>query len=253
MANTSASRFFRYLQWSGLALAGNLALSPQAMAFSETAFRQAMQQLTTETPCSVQARAEQAVAAWLHQDMVNSLQQAESEQNCQSMQRAAAGFSSLLQQEPGNPLLMAYSGAATSKLAATDRDRHAQANHLQQGMALLDQALQIAPEFRSERHGQVPVALEIEFVAANTFLALPEAMQRQTQGTQLLQQILNDSSFEESGLPFRGAVWLRAARLAIARHQPEVAKQYLEQAVSKQTPQAGAAQQLLMRYPDSGL
>ncbi len=166
-------------------------------------------------------------------------------------EQAASGFHEMLKAEPANPLLMAYTGAATTKLATTTIFPWKKMSYSEDGLAMLDKALQLASNVHAmpEMHGKVPVVLEAKFVAANTFLAVPGFMNRGSQGQKLLNEILQHPLFASTAVDFRGAVWMRAANLAIDQKHPELAKTYLNAIIQANAPQAANANSLLKGIP----
>ena len=186
--------------------------SGKAMAFSEPEFQAAFQQFSTASGAE---------------------------------ERAAESFAALLKKEPANPLLMAYSGAATSRLASVTSLPWKKMSYAEEGMAMLDKALQLVAASEAEMHGTIPVAMEVKFVAANTFLAVPGFMNRGPRGAKLLAEVVEHKQFDQTALGFRGAVWIRAARLALEQKRNEDAKRYLNAVIQNGAPQAEAAKGLL--------
>lgn len=163
-----------------------------------------------------------------------------------SKELAAESFSALLKKEPGNPLLMAYAGSATSSLATTTFLPWKKMSYAEEGMALLDKALQlVAASDGSAMHGTTSVVLEVKFTALNTFLAVPGFMNRGARGEKLLSEVLAHAQFEQAALGFRGAVWMRAARLALEQKRSEDAKRFLNAVIHHAAPQAEAAKAML--------
>jgi len=167
-------------------------------------------------------------------------------------EQVAQEFQQLLNTEPANPLLMAYVGASTAKLATTTIFPWKKMSYAEDGLAKIDKALQMTANADSNvhsiniaMHASVPVTLEIKFVAANTFLAVPGFMNRSTQGQKLLNDILQHPQFSSTPSSFRGAVWLRAAKLAIEQKQSDIAKTYLNAVIQANAPQAPSASSLL--------
>ena len=90
-----------------------------------------------------------------------------------------------------------------------------------------------------------PGVLEVKFVAANTFLAVPGFMHRQERGAKLLGEVLNSPLLAGAPLGFKGSVWLKAANEATKANNPAQAKHYLDLIVQQKAPQAAQAQALL--------
>ncbi|MFO1218916.1 MAG: hypothetical protein U1E89_11135 [Burkholderiaceae bacterium] len=173
------------------------------------------------------------------------------------MQQAAPGqtaaidaaveqFEQLVAQQPGDPVLRAYLGAATAMRATTTVLPWRKISHAEDGLALLDKALaQLTPAHDAPAHRGVPVALETRFVAANTFLRLPVFFNRNERGRQLLAAVLASPLFDAAPLGFRAAVWLRAGELAADDREPAQARQWYERVAATAAPQAATARSRL--------
>ena len=160
-----------------------------------------------------------------------------------AIEPAAAAFTALLKAEPANPVLLAYAGASTAMKAVTAMAPMDKLAFAEDGLAQLDKALALLrPAHDQPWHQGVPGALEVRFVAANTFLAVPPFMNRTARGGKLLNEVLASPLLAAAPLQFRGAVWLRAAELARQDKRPADAKRFLALAVSQGTPQAPQAQ-----------
>ncbi|MFZ6773478.1 hypothetical protein ACO0LB_12255 [Undibacterium sp. SXout7W] len=262
-----SSHFFRSISVKKVSIAAALTMlsASNAMAFSEEKFHTAFTQLVSVAPANQQQRIENAVNAWLHQDYINSLQQAEIDASARADANtnlaALETFRQLLAQDPGNALLMSYTGAATAK-AAQYRGTHQEKMQLvNNGMSLLDQALQAVDTGKGDRmggntadtgviamHGKVPVRLEVRFVAANTFLALPPSLHQHARGGELLETILNDTGFAQAGINFQGAVWMQAAVLAVQQHRDGDARHWLNQILEQKAPQTDKATAMLQTF-----
>lgn len=201
-------------------LASSLALlvSSQAMAFSEPEFKTAFQQFTQSGKGSEEA--------------------------------AANAFNELLKQDPASPLIMAYAGASTGKLAVTTMFPWKKMSYAEDGMAMLEKALQLAAaNENAQSHGSTPAILEVKYVAASTFLAVPAFMNRGPRGAKLLNEVLEHKQFDKAEPGFRGSVLMRAASLANEQKRPEDAKRYLNEVVKQNAPQAEAAKAMLKGIP----
>jgi tetratricopeptide (TPR) repeat protein len=159
-----------------------------------------------------------------------------------AIEKAANAFTDLLKAEPGNPVLMAYAGAATSMKANTTWMPWKKMAYADDGMALLDKALTLlSPAHDAVLQNHLPAVLEVRFVASNTFLAVPGFMNRGARGAKLLSEVLNNPLFAASPLAFRADVWLAAARLAAKEKRLDEARNYLNQVIQANAPQAEAA------------
>jgi hypothetical protein len=164
--------------------------------------------------------------------------------------RSAAAFELLLKAEPINPVLMAYTGAATSMLATTTWLPWAKMSFAEDGLALLDKALSmLTAAHNAPLQGNVPAALEVRFIAANTFLAVPGFMNRSARGSKLMGEVLASPLFNAAPLAFKGDVWLMAASLALKDKRTDDARKYLSQVVNSRAPQAETALAQLKAIP----
>lgn len=163
-----------------------------------------------------------------------------------AIDKAAEAFGTMLRVEPANPLLMAYAGASTAMRASTTFLPWKKIGYAEDGMAMLDKALALLdPTQHAAEPGQTPDALMVRFLAANTFLAVPDFMNRRDRGAQLLAEVVAHPLLAQAPLGFRGAVWLRAARWAQADKRADDARRYANEIIRNGAPQAEAAQALL--------
>jgi hypothetical protein len=159
---------------------------------------------------------------------------------------AAEAFDALLKAEPTNPVLLAYAGASTAMRAGTTVMPWKKMGYAEDGLAMIDKALaMLTPAHDAPVQRGTPGSLEVRFVAANSFLAVPGFMNRAARGTKLLGEVLASPLFDTSPLPFRGTVWMRAARLATQEQRGADAQRYLNEVISHNAPQAEQARALL--------
>jgi hypothetical protein len=156
---------------------------------------------------------------------------------------AATRFAALSQAEPTDPVLMAYAGAARSMRARGALLPWNKMSLAEDGLAQIDKALALlTPADDQPLHRGTPASLETRFVAASTFLALPSMFNRQPRGAQLLDEVLTSPQFDASPLPFRGAVWMRAAAEAARSHRNDEARRWYVEVIRQGAPQGPAAQ-----------
>jgi hypothetical protein len=135
-----------------------------------------------------------------------------------SIDQAAEAFTALLASEPGNPVLMAYAGAATALRATTTLLPWKKMRYAEDGLALLDKALaMLTPAHQAVLQNGTPAVLEVRFAAANTFLAVPGFMNRGERGAKLLTEVMSSPLLAQSPPPFQAVVRERAAKLAKAQ------------------------------------
>lgn len=160
--------------------------------------------------------------------------------------KAVSAFDNLLKAEPGNPVLMVYAGAATSMRATTTMLPWKKMSYAEDGMAAQDKALaMLTPAHDAVVQHNTPGSLEVRFVAANTFLAVPGFMNRGARGAKLLAEVLGSPLLASAPLGFQGSVWMRAAKLAISEKRTDDARNYLNLIVKANAPQAAAAREQL--------
>lgn len=162
--------------------------------------------------------------------------------NDSAIEKSAEAFGALLKLEPTNPVLMAYAGASTTMRATTTWLPWKKMSHAEDGMALLDKALALLTvAHNAPLQHDIPAALEVRFVAVNTFLAVPGFMNRSSRGAKLLQEVLTSPLLAASPLPFQADVWLAGAGLAVKEKRPEDARKYLNLVIDRKAPQMEAA------------
>lgn len=159
-----------------------------------------------------------------------------------AIDQSADAFVALLKTEPANPVLMAYAGAATAMRATTTWLPWKKMSYAEDGMALLDKALALlTPAHAAPLQHDVPAVLEVRFVAANTFLAVPGFMNRGARGAKLLAEVIADPLLATAPLAFKGGVWLAGAKLANKEKRQDDARHYLNEVIRLNAPQAEAA------------
>lgn len=155
-------------------------------------------------------------------------------------------FTALLAQDPGNPLLLAYSGAATAMQARTTMLPWKKMGYAEDGLAQIDKALALLqPAHDAPAQRGTPASLETRFVAASTFLGLPSMFNRGARGAALLAEVQSSPLFDAAPAGFRSLVLIRAARHAADHQRPDDARHLLQQVIDQQLPGAGEARQQL--------
>jgi hypothetical protein len=139
-------------------------------------------------------------------------------------QRAAAGekseveptiaaFEALARAEPRNPVYAAYLGSAISLKARAAWMPWNKMKYSEQGLDHIDRALEtLKPDHDRQAMRGVPVSLETRFVAASTFINLPDGIfHRRAAGLKLLDDVQRHPAFPAAAEPFRSAVKRAAA------------------------------------------
>ena len=124
-----------------------------------------------------------------------------------AVEGAADAFAALLKAEPTNPVLMVYSGAATSMKATTTFLPWKMLAHAEEGLAQIDKALALlTPAHNAPLQRGTPAVLEVKLVAANTFMAVPGFMNRKERGERLLKEVLTSPLLASAPAEFQASV-----------------------------------------------
>jgi len=157
---------------------------------------------------------------------------------------AVERFTAIVAAAPDDLAAQAYLGAATAMKSRHTLLPWRKMGYAEDGLAWIDKALaRLAPAHDAPGHRGTPVRLEVQFVAASTFLGLPEMFHRHERGAQLLAAVTGHPTFASAPLTFRGAVWMRAAQAAHAAGDAARTRAWLLQVVAAGAPQAAAAAQ----------
>lgn len=168
----------------------------------------------------------------------------------EAIETSATAFTTLQAADPANPVLLAYAGASTAMRANTTWLPWKKMAYAEDGMALLDKALtMLTAAHNVPLWHEVPAVLEVRFVAASTFLAVPGFMNRGARGAKLLQAVVDSPLLAASPLAFRSDVWMVAAKEASKNKRPDDARKYLNEVVKAKGPQQEAARAQLQALP----
>jgi len=130
---------------------------------------------------------------------------------------AADAFATLLKTEPANPVLLAYSGAATGMKATTTWLPWKKLAYAEDGLAQLDKALALlTPAHHAVVQNGTPGHLEVKLVAANTFLAVPGFMNRHERGVKLVRELLASPALGSTPKAFQASVHKAAVKAQLA-------------------------------------
>jgi hypothetical protein len=130
-----------------------------------------------------------------------------------AIDRASEAFSALLKTEPANPVLLAYTGAATAMKATTTWLPWKKMSYAEDGLAQLDKALSLLnPAHDAPVQNGTPGVLEVKFVAANTFLAVPGFMNRRERGAKLMKDVQTSPLLPQAPAAFRAKVKAAATK-----------------------------------------
>ena len=160
-----------------------------------------------------------------------------------SIEPAAEQFARLSKDEPGNPVLRAYAGAAAAMRASTTLLPWKKLSHAEDGLAQIDKALaQLTPAHDAPLYRHVPASLEVRFTAAGTFLAMPSMFNRHERGLKLLDEVAKSPLMDAAPPPFKGIVWMCAGQEAAKAQRSADARDWFQKVAASGAPQAPAAQ-----------
>ncbi len=160
-----------------------------------------------------------------------------------AVEAAAERFGALASASPGDPVRLAYSGAATAMRSRTTMLPWKKMSFAEDGLAQIDKALALlSPAHDAPLYRGTPASLETRFTAASVFLALPGVFNRHARGAKLLDEVLASPVLSSAPLQFRGAVWLRAGVEASADKRTEDARRLFQQVLDSGAPQVEQAQ-----------
>jgi hypothetical protein len=198
------------------------------------------------TTLMIESPLQAAVPTAAYDAAFGQFQQAAAGAGAKAIESAAEQFGRLAAGEPGDPVLLAYSGAATAMRATTTMLPWRKLSFADDGLAQIDKALALLDaQHDTLLHRLVPASIETRFIAANTFLRMPSMFNRHPRGVRLLDEVLQHPLFASAPLEFRASVWLFAAEQAARDKRPEQARQWLQRVVASGAPQAARAQSTL--------
>ncbi len=121
---------------------------------------------------------------------------------------AVAAFEALVRADPKQPLYAAYLGSALGLKAGDAWMPWTRMRYSEQGLDQIDQALAaLKPEHDKQLLRGVPVSVETRFVAAITFVKMPDVIfHRRSTGRKLFDELLKSPAFAAAPAEFRVAV-----------------------------------------------
>jgi hypothetical protein len=168
--------------------------------------------------------------------------------DAKAVAQAVTILTDLVKAEPDNPLLLVQLGAVTAMQARSTMLPWKKKSFAEKGMSLQDKALAaLTIRHDSEMQDGVPLALRVRYIAANTFLAMPNFFGRKEPGEKLLRGVIESTLLETASVEFRGHVWMRAAQYAEQAQRMNEAKAFLNLVISSAAPQAPQAKRELDR------
>jgi hypothetical protein len=170
------------------------------------------------------------------------------ETNKSEVKPAYEAFDSLRAAKPSDPVLLVYTGAAHTRMATTASEPMAMLAYVDNGVAQIEKALaMLTPAHDAPGYGGEPASLTVRFIAASTFLSLPETFHKGPRGAKLLDEGINSPAFVKASPAFQANVLMRAAYRAQQSKKISEARRYAMTVINKKLPQSGDAQALLTK------
>ena len=143
---------------------------------------------------------------------------------------ASERFKTLTEQEPGNPLFLAYYGSTYTLMARDALMPWKKLKLGEQGLELIDKALrQLTAEHDHLLFRGVPVSIETRLVAINTFLKVPDLFfHRFEAGRALLAKTMASPVFASAGAPIQARYHFQAAAIAEAQKKRDEERDHLK-------------------------
>ncbi len=124
-------------------------------------------------------------------------------------------FHALGASQPGHPLFLAYEGASNALKGRDASMPWDKMKYTEKGADQLEKALALLTPAHDEALFQgSPESVEVRLLAANTLLALPDFMNRRSQGKRALEAALASPALALSSTQTRASLFAAAARLA---------------------------------------
>lgn len=163
-----------------------------------------------------------------------------------AVERAAGMFEDLLKKDPGQPMLLAYLGAATSIKGRTTMMPWKKIGYTEDGLALMDKALaSLQPAHDTMQLNKTPVSLQTKLTAAGTFCAVPGMFNRGPRCERLLSELKSSPLLTQASPSFQGALLMLTAKRAVKDSKADDARKALNEVVERGLPQADAAKSQL--------
>jgi hypothetical protein len=143
---------------------------------------------------------------------------------------ASERFRILSEQEPGNPLFLAYYGSTYTLMARDALMPWKKMRLGEQGLEIIDKALkQLTLEHDRMQFRSVPVSIETRLVAINTFLKVPDIFfHRFEAGRALLAKTMISPEFASAGAPIQARYHFQAAAIAEAQKKRNDERDHLK-------------------------
>ncbi len=133
-------------------------------------------------------------------------------------------FQALVDDDPRQPLYLAYLGSAYTLKARDAWMPWTRLNHVEKGLDMIDRALRM-----QGLRGSV-VGVETRLVAISTFMQVPAFLHRRQEARTLMRDTLRAPAFAAAPPMVKGRLWLWAAELARDEQDGEAERGHLRQA-----------------------
>ncbi len=144
---------------------------------------------------------------------------------------AIAEFTKLVGLDQEQPLYLAYLGSAYTLKARDAWMPWSRLSNAEKGLDMIDKALSmLKPGHDDQRIRGSIVSTETRLVAINTFLQVPEFLNRGQAAKELLVEAFDSPVFGVSAPEVKGRLFMQAAEIARREEQWDQAVKYLKQA-----------------------
>ncbi len=148
---------------------------------------------------------------------------------------AIEAFEKLNGSQPGNPVFLAYQGAAIAMRGRDAAMPWDKMKFAEKGADMVEKAVSLlGPEHDTVLLNGAPASIETRLVAANTLLNLPEFMHRRAGAKRALQEALDSPALAQAPASLRASAFATAARVAAEEKRSADEIGYLRQVVATQ-------------------
>ena len=151
--------------------------------------------------------------------------------------QAQAAFKRLLDEDPSNPLFMAYYGTTFAMQARDGGAPWQKLKWVHESIGQIDRALSLlGPQHDTQKTRDVPVSLETRLVAIATFVSLPALFNRMPVAREQLAVAMKSPLFASASTELRGRYYYEDALIAHADGDKERERRSLQEVIKYAPP-----------------
>jgi len=151
--------------------------------------------------------------------------------------QAQAAFKRLLDEDPSNPLFMAYYGTTFAMQARDGGAPWQKLKWVHEGIGHIDRALSLlGPQHDAQKTRDVPVSLETRLVAVATYVSLPSFFNRMSVARDQLTLSMKSPLFGSASTELRGRFYYEDALIAHADGDKERERRSLSEVIKYAPP-----------------